>query len=175
MPYMWEIPEHVCTVCMSLFLCYILLSVLAWPVCTVTHLQTRRPESTMTCRHSTLLSWYSLLSVLILRICFHDVFAELCHAFHPLFPGTKQTSLWRFGAFLRRTPSLSSPFVSPLSLSKEFHLFRCSLLSFLSLSLPQLAHCLASVLPLKGFWIRGILSSPGPAGSSSAGQKVRVT
>lgn len=110
-----------------------------------------------------------LLSVLIHHICFYDVFSELCHVFHPLFQGTKRLSVALRPSCVR---SFSGPLFTP-SLSKECHLFRCSLLSF--------SHCrcltsqvvfLASVLPLSLVGFKFIQISSGPARHSSEGQKV---
>lgn len=64
------------------------------------------------------------------------------------------------------------PFVSPIS-SKGVSFVQVLAPLFLSLSLPQEPHCLASVLPLslrRLFWIRCVQSSLGPAGHSSEGQ-----
>lgn len=111
-----------------------------------------------------------LLSVLIHHICFYDVFSELCHVFHPLFQGTKRLSVALRPSCVR---SFSGPLFTP-SLSKECHLFRCSLLSFsLLLSLPHQPSCfLASVLPLSLVGFKFIQISSGPARHSSEGQKV---
>lgn len=128
MPCMSGIPVHVCTVCVTLFpLSHPSVSALAWPVCTVTQrqlLQLLQSQTWPQAQHSP--SWQRLLSVLILHICLHVVFAEHCHVFHPLFLGTNRRLCGAL-AFLRRL--FQQPFISP-SLSKERHLFRCSLLSF---------------------------------------------
>lgn len=77
--------------------------------------------------------------------------------------------------FLHLTTSFSSP-LFPLSI-KGVSFVQVLAALFLSLSPPQLAHCLAGALLLRGLisvWISRILSSLGTAGRSSEGQKVSL-